>query len=80
MKVKSPPIRRSMKSGIRAASPGKISHRVSSSEAFDYLDAPIRRLTGLDIPFPYNRNLEYHTVPQVGNILQEARKIIQGKY
>lgn len=31
---------------------------VAESEAFDYLDAPIRRLAGRDIPIPYNRNLE----------------------
>ena len=59
---------------------GEIAARIASSEAFDYLDAPIRRLTGLDIPIPYNRTLEYHTVPQVENIVEEARNIVQGKY
>jgi pyruvate/2-oxoglutarate/acetoin dehydrogenase E1 component len=59
---------------------GEIAARVASSEAFDYLDAPIRRLTGLDIPIPYNRNLEYHTVPQVENIVEEARRLVQGAY
>jgi pyruvate/2-oxoglutarate/acetoin dehydrogenase E1 component len=59
---------------------GEIAARVASSEAFDYLDAPIRRLTGLDIPIPYNRNLEYHTVPQVENIVEEALKLVQGAY
>ena len=50
------------------------------SEAFAYLDAPIRRLGGLDMPIPYNRNLEYHAVPQVENIVEEARKMVKGKY
>jgi len=59
---------------------GEIAARVAASEAFDYLDAPIRRLTGLDLPIPYNRNLEYHTVPQVENIVEEARKLAQGAY
>jgi pyruvate dehydrogenase E1 component beta subunit len=59
---------------------GEIAARIAGSEAFDYLDAPIRRLTGLDIPIPYNRTLEYHAVPQVENIVEEARKIVQGKY
>jgi pyruvate dehydrogenase E1 component beta subunit len=59
---------------------GEIAARIAGSEAFDYLDAPIRRLTGLDIPIPYNRALEYNTVPQVENIVEEARKIVRGEY
>lgn len=59
---------------------GEIAARIAASEAFDYLDAPIRRLTGLDIPIPYNRTLEYHTVPQVENIVAEARKLVKGEY
>jgi pyruvate/2-oxoglutarate/acetoin dehydrogenase E1 component len=59
---------------------GEIAARVASSEAFDYLDAPIRRLTGLDIPIPYNRNLEHHAVPQVEDIVDEARRLAQGAY
>ncbi|QYK51455.1 MAG: alpha-ketoacid dehydrogenase subunit beta [Anaerolineales bacterium] len=54
--------------------------RIVESEAFDYLDAPVRRLAGLDIPIPYNRNLEYHAVPQVENIVAEARKLVRGEY
>jgi pyruvate dehydrogenase E1 component beta subunit len=59
---------------------GEIAARIASSEAFDYLDAPIRRLTGKDMPIPYNRMLEYHTVPQVENIVEEARQLAQGLY
>jgi pyruvate/2-oxoglutarate/acetoin dehydrogenase E1 component len=59
---------------------GEIAARVAASEAFDYLDAPIRRLTGLDIPIPYNRDLEYHAVPQVENIVEQARRLAQGAY
>ena len=59
---------------------GEIVARIAASEAFDYLDAPIRRLAGLDIPIPYNRTLEYHTVPQVENIVEEARKLVRGEY
>lgn len=59
---------------------GEIAARVAASEAFDYLDAPIRRLAGLDIPIPYNRNLEAHAVPQVEDIVTEARKLVQGTY
>src|SRR5258706_11239353 len=59
---------------------GEIVARIASSEAFDYLEAPIRRLAGLDIPIPYNRELEYHTVPQVESIVREARKLAQNVY
>ena len=58
---------------------GELAARIVESEAFDYLDAPVRRLAGLDIPIPYNRNLEYHTVPQVEMIIKEARQLLQGR-
>jgi len=54
---------------------GEIAARIAESSAFDYLEAPIRRLGGLDIPIPYNRKLEYHAVPQVENIIEEARNL-----
>jgi acetoin:2,6-dichlorophenolindophenol oxidoreductase subunit beta len=43
---------------------GEIMAVVSSSRAFDYLDAPMRRLTGKDTPIPYNRILERAAVPR----------------
>jgi pyruvate dehydrogenase E1 component beta subunit len=59
---------------------GEIAARIAASEAFDYLEAPIRRLTGLDIPIPYNRTLEHHAVPHVETIVEETRKIVRGEY
>jgi pyruvate dehydrogenase E1 component beta subunit len=59
---------------------GEIVARIASSEAFDYLEAPIRRLAGLDIPIPYNRELEAHAVPQVDSIIREARKLARNEY
>jgi pyruvate dehydrogenase E1 component beta subunit len=49
---------------------------IVEGEAFDYLDAPVKRLAGLDIPIPYNRTLEYHTVPQVENIIEAVRELV----
>ena len=43
--------------------------------AFDYLDAPIERITGLDIPLPYAENLERAALPQVSNITNSIRNI-----
>lgn len=59
---------------------GEIAAVIAESEAFDYLDAPIRRLAGLDMPIPYNRNLEYHAVPQIENIVEEVKNICALKY
>ena len=58
---------------------GELAAVIAGSEAFDYLDAPIIRLAGRDIPIPYNRNLEYHTVPQVENIVEAARQLARGR-
>lgn len=57
----------------------ELSAIIAESEAFGYLDAPIIRLAGRDIPIPYNRTLEYHTVPQVENIVKKARDLVKVK-
>lgn len=54
----------------------EIASRIMESEAFDYLEAPITRLAGLDIPVPYNRTLERHRVPQVEDILAAVKALI----
>jgi pyruvate/2-oxoglutarate/acetoin dehydrogenase E1 component len=54
---------------------GELAAVVAESEAFDYLDAPIQRLAGRDIPIPYNRTLERATVPQVEDIVEAARAL-----
>jgi pyruvate dehydrogenase E1 component beta subunit len=54
---------------------GELAAVIAESEAFDYLDAPIRRLGGRDIPIPYNRTLERATVPQVEDIAAAARQL-----
>jgi pyruvate dehydrogenase E1 component beta subunit len=59
---------------------GEIVARIAASEAFDYLEAPIRRLAGLDIPSPYNRDLERKAVPQVEDIITQARDLVRGVY
>lgn len=59
---------------------GEIMAIVSSSRAFDYLDAPMRRLTGKNVPIPYNRVLEAAAVPQEEDIEREIRAIVRGDY
>jgi pyruvate/2-oxoglutarate/acetoin dehydrogenase E1 component len=46
-----------------------------TEEAFDALDAPIRRVTAPDTPVPYAPTLEDHFLPQVGDIVKAARKL-----
>ena len=43
--------------------------------AFDYLDAPIKRVHGLDIPLPYAANLEKMSLPQADNIVEAAHAV-----
>jgi pyruvate/2-oxoglutarate/acetoin dehydrogenase E1 component len=54
---------------------GELAAVIAGSEAFDYLDAPIRRIAGKDVPIPYNRNLERAAVPQVEDIIAAARAL-----
>ena len=57
----------------------EISAIIAESDAFDYLDAPIVRLGGSDSPIPYNPDLEKAAVPQVNDIINSARALVQGK-
>ncbi|MBX9944755.1 MAG: pyruvate dehydrogenase complex E1 component subunit beta [Reyranella sp.] len=43
--------------------------------AFDWLDAPVRRVAGLDVPLPYAANLEKLALPQAENIVEAARAV-----
>lgn len=42
---------------------------VMESEAFDYLDAPVERVTGADIPMPYSQKLEDIATPRAENVV-----------
>jgi len=44
--------------------------------AFDYLDAPVRRLAGRDLPIPYSKELERQVIPQEEDIVREARRLV----
>lgn len=57
----------------------EVSAVVAESDAFDYLDAPIVRLGGAEVPIPYNPELEKATVPQVPDIIAAARDLAKGK-
>ncbi len=43
--------------------------------AFDWLDAPVRRVAGVDVPMPYAANLEQLALPQADDIVRAARDV-----
>jgi pyruvate dehydrogenase E1 component beta subunit len=44
-------------------------------KAFDYLDAPVKRVTGRDLPMPYAANLEKLALPTVADVIAAARAV-----
>jgi len=43
--------------------------------AFDYLDAPVKRVSGADVPMPYAKNLEDAAIPNVEQIIAAVREV-----
>eukprot|EP00800_Vazella_pourtalesii_P015771 TRINITY_DN4338_c0_g1_i1.p1 TRINITY_DN4338_c0_g1~~TRINITY_DN4338_c0_g1_i1.p1 ORF type:complete len:358 (-),score=23.88 TRINITY_DN4338_c0_g1_i1:116-1189(-) len=48
--------------------------QITESDAFDFLDAPPCRISGVDVPTPYAKNLEVASVPQVDNVINAVRR------
>jgi pyruvate dehydrogenase E1 component beta subunit len=44
-------------------------------EAFDYVDAPVTRVTGEDVPMPYAANLEKLALPSVAKVVEAAKAV-----
>ncbi|WP_336490553.1 pyruvate dehydrogenase complex E1 component subunit beta [Methylobacterium nigriterrae] len=44
-------------------------------DAFDYLDAPVLRITGKDVPMPYAANLEKLALPTVAEVVEAAKAV-----
>ena len=45
-------------------------------EAFDYVDAPIKRVAQDEVPLPYNRALEQEALPQVKDVIAAVREVL----
>lgn len=43
--------------------------------AFDYLDAPVKRVSGVDVPMPYAKNLEDAAIPKVEQIVAAVKEV-----
>lgn len=48
---------------------------VISENVFDWLDAPVTRVTGKDVPMPYAANLEKLALPQIDDIVNACKKV-----
>jgi pyruvate dehydrogenase E1 component beta subunit len=55
---------------------GEIVSVIADSDAFFYLDAPVRRLGGLDVPVPYNPRLEAQVVPTEEKIVSAILSLL----
>jgi pyruvate dehydrogenase E1 component beta subunit len=45
-------------------------------EAFDYVDAPIKRVAQKEVPLPYNRTLEQAALPQVADVVAAVKEVL----
>jgi pyruvate dehydrogenase E1 component beta subunit len=52
----------------------EVSSRIME-QAFDYLDAPVARVTGKDVPMPYAANLEKLALPSVAEVIAAAKAV-----
>ena len=49
---------------------------IINEEAFDYLDAPVVRITSKDTPVPFSPPLEEWFLPNVGDVVREAKRLV----
>jgi pyruvate dehydrogenase E1 component beta subunit len=45
-------------------------------QAFDYVDAPIKRVAQQEVPLPYNRTLEQMALPQVADVIAAVKEVL----
>lgn len=64
----------------RAAGLGGHLASIIAEECFDRLLAPVRRVSGLDVPMPYSRKIEKLCIPQVETIAAAVRDVMSQKY
>lgn len=44
--------------------------------AFDYLDAPVVRVTGADVPMPYTKSLEEEAIPRPSDVVLAVKRVL----
>lgn len=61
---------------------GSVGAEISSlitENCFDYLDAPVIRVSAMDVPMPYNRELEYAALPHKEDIVKAVNNLLKVK-
>ncbi len=58
---------------------GDVASRIYEG-SFDSLRAPVKRVSGLDVPMPYSRKLEKLCIPQVEDIVKAVRETVAATY
>lgn len=53
----------------------EIAYRIQQA-CFDDLDAPVERVTGADVPMPYNKRLEHAALPDAEKVKKAIRKVL----
>jgi pyruvate dehydrogenase E1 component beta subunit len=61
--------------GFPFASVGSEIASILMEEAFDYLDAPVKKICGADAPLPYAANLESLALPKTHNIISAVKEV-----
>ncbi|XP_074644528.1 pyruvate dehydrogenase E1 component subunit beta, mitochondrial-like [Tubulanus polymorphus] len=54
----------------------EICAKIIESPAFNYLDAPVIRVTGADVPMPYAKSLEENALPHPHNVVRQVKKTL----
>jgi pyruvate dehydrogenase E1 component beta subunit len=65
----------SVEEGWRQSGVGAEIAALVTEQAFDWLDAPVARVTGKDVPMPYAANLEKLALPSVAEVVEAAKSV-----
>ena len=65
----------SVEEGWPVAGMGSEIAAIMMEQAFDWLDAPLKRVCAVDVPLPYAANLEKLALPQVADVVQAAKAV-----
>ena len=69
------PITRAVEEGWPVNSLGSYVASEIMFRAFDYLDAPVAKVSGKDVPMPYAANLEKLALPSVADVIEAVKAV-----
>ena len=65
----------SVEEGWPVAGIGSEIAAIMMEQAFDWLDAPLNRVSAVDVPLPYAANLEKLALPQIADVVEAAKSV-----